>query len=124
MDDLNRTTGYDIDGTPISLGEIDSSGSEVGYIDLEGTAWESLEERDIATTCGRYLDAWNRWNITGGLIGKEPDPWEIALRECYDLDNAEVAAEEAARETDPEDLVTQMRMKMNTMQIQMRASLQ
>jgi hypothetical protein len=124
MDPLNRTTGYDIDGNPVSLGDTDSSGREVGYIDLAGTAWESLEERDIATTCGRYLEAWNRWNRTGGLLGKQPDPREIALRECYDLDNVEVAAEEAARETDPEDLVTQMRMKMNAMQIQMRASLQ
>jgi hypothetical protein len=124
MDGLQRTTGYDIDGTPVVLGDTDSSGRPVGYIDLEGTAWESLQERDIATTCGRYLEAWNQWNKTGGLLGAEPDPWDAALRECYSLENLEAAAQAAAIETNPEDPLTRMRMKLSAEHIRQRASLQ
>lgn len=73
-----RESGYDTCGVPRSLGEIDSDGVFVGYICEQGTTWESRREHDEAVTAGRYMDAWNHWNRSGGVLGAEPDPEDFA----------------------------------------------
>ena len=52
-----RAAGVDLSGEPVRLGERDSDGYLVGYIDDEGGAWESLRERLVATAAGRLVDA-------------------------------------------------------------------
>jgi hypothetical protein len=42
------TAGIDGHGHPVRLGERDSAGYLVGYIDEHGLAWESLNERIVA----------------------------------------------------------------------------
>lgn len=70
--------GYDSWGKLVSLGDIDSDGCFVGYISGDGLAWESRRECDEAITAGRFMDAWNKWNRAGGLLGTEPQPEEFA----------------------------------------------
>lgn len=48
-----RKEGRDSHGMPVSLGEEDTDGFVVGYIDHEGLAWESREERDRAVGAAR-----------------------------------------------------------------------
>lgn len=43
-----RTAGIDGDGEPVRLGEHDSRGQLIGYIDEKGIAWHSFTERVIA----------------------------------------------------------------------------
>jgi hypothetical protein len=43
-----RTAGVDGRGRPVRLGERDSAGHIVGYIDEQELAWESLTERIVA----------------------------------------------------------------------------
>lgn len=50
-----RTAGIDSHGQPVRLGEYDSTGHLVGYIDDDGLAWESLRERILAV-CGHGLE--------------------------------------------------------------------
>ncbi len=71
-----RQAGLDSNGQPVKLGERDSEGYFVGWIDENGLAWESRRFRDEAVGCGRLLDAFIAWNSTGGL-GKRPDPVAI-----------------------------------------------
>jgi len=105
-----REDGVDSHGNPVCLGERDSDGILVGYIDIDGTCWESLEERDVATTMGRFWDQWLLWNKSGGLIGSLPDAMEIAQRECLDPDSVEEAAQAARDQIDPRDPVARMMM--------------
>jgi hypothetical protein len=49
-----RTAGIDLYGQPVRLGERDTDGHLVGYIDGAGLAWESLAERIVAEY-GNYL---------------------------------------------------------------------
>lgn len=51
-----RTEGQDADGMPVKVGEYDTSGFLVGYIDEGGLSWESREERDLAVGAGRIFD--------------------------------------------------------------------
>ena len=44
-------------GQPVRLGERDSSGHLVGYIDEQGVAWESLTERIVAIDGQRLAEA-------------------------------------------------------------------
>ena len=44
----HRTAGVDSHGQPVRLGERDTDGHLVGYIDGAGLAWESLAERIVA----------------------------------------------------------------------------
>jgi hypothetical protein len=52
-----RTAGVDSHGEPVRLGERDSDGYLVGYIDEHGLAWESLIEKLCATHGGRLAEA-------------------------------------------------------------------
>jgi hypothetical protein len=48
LDEPCRTAGVDSSRQPVRLGERDSSGHLVGYIDEHGLAWQSLIERIVA----------------------------------------------------------------------------
>jgi hypothetical protein len=52
-----RTAGIDGSGQPVRLGERDSTGHLVGYIDGQRLAWESLAERIVAIRGSRLVDA-------------------------------------------------------------------
>jgi hypothetical protein len=52
-----RTVGVGSTGAPARLGERDSSGYLVGYIDAEGLAWQSLTERIVAVEGHRLAEA-------------------------------------------------------------------
>lgn len=54
---IHHIIGHDSNGHPVKIGERDSDGHPVGYIDAEGLAWESKAERDEAVGAGRLLDA-------------------------------------------------------------------
>jgi hypothetical protein len=54
-----RTEGHDSHMMPVKLGELDTDGVYVGYIDEEGLSWESREERDAAVGAGRISDLLN-----------------------------------------------------------------
>jgi hypothetical protein len=57
LEEPRRSAGIDSGGQPVRLGERDSSGHLVGYIDEQGLAWESLTERIVAQLGGRLLEA-------------------------------------------------------------------
>jgi hypothetical protein len=52
-----RIAGIDSRRQPVRLGERDTEGRIVGYIDEYGLAWESLTERIVAQRAGRLFDA-------------------------------------------------------------------
>ena len=52
-----RSAGIDSHGQPVRLGEHDTSGHLVGYIDEHGLAWESLTEQLVAVQAGRLSEA-------------------------------------------------------------------
>ena len=72
--DSPLTEGIDSNGHPVSLGEADSNGDLVLYIDVEGLCWGSRCEREVSLCVGRYLSARNEWTRTGGLLGAQPQP--------------------------------------------------
>jgi hypothetical protein len=101
-----KTTGLDAGGrnsgrTTRSLGDTDSMGHFVGYIDEEGGCWESCRERDLTLTCGRYRDAWYEWNRSGGVLGNKPDARKIAESVCRETASIDEAVREAEGEFDP-----------------------
>jgi hypothetical protein len=57
LEQPRRTAGVDSSGQPVRLGERDSSGHLVGYIDDNGLAWESLPERIVAVHGQRLAEA-------------------------------------------------------------------
>jgi hypothetical protein len=57
LDEPRRTAGVDSSRQPVRLGERDSSGHLVGYIDERGLAWESLIERIVAVHGRRLAEA-------------------------------------------------------------------
>ena len=57
LDEPRRTAGVDSSRQPVRLGERDSSGHLVGYIDEHGLAWESLIERIVAVHGHRLAEA-------------------------------------------------------------------
>ena len=57
MGEPRRTAGVDSSGEPVRLGERDSGGHIVGYIDEQGLAWESLRERILAISGARLAEA-------------------------------------------------------------------
>jgi hypothetical protein len=57
LDQPRRTAGIDSTGQPVRLGERDSHGHIVGYIDPQGLAWESLAEQLVATRGSQLADA-------------------------------------------------------------------
>jgi hypothetical protein len=74
-----RTAGMDGYGQPVRLGERDSGGHVVGYIDEDGHAWESLTERIVAVR-GQQLaevvvlpDGPRRDELMDQVLGDVPD---------------------------------------------------
>jgi hypothetical protein len=57
MEEPRRAEGVDGSGEPVRLGERDSGGHIVGYIDEQGLAWESLRERILAVSGARLAEA-------------------------------------------------------------------
>jgi hypothetical protein len=57
LEQPQRTAGIDSGGEPVRLGERDSTGHLVGYVDQHGLAWESLTERIVAVHGHRLADA-------------------------------------------------------------------
>ena len=57
LEEPRRTAGVDSSRQPVRLGERDSSGHLVGYIDEQCLAWESLTERIVALQGGRLAEA-------------------------------------------------------------------
>jgi hypothetical protein len=57
LEQPRRIAGIDSHRQPVRLGERDSDGHIVGYIDEQGVAWESLAERIVARHGGRLFDA-------------------------------------------------------------------
>lgn len=88
------TEGKDVDGIPRRLGDRDSMGHIVGFIDEDGNCWETVAERDGAITAGRYQDAMIEWESKGG---EKPDPTVIAIETCFDRGNVTAAADEAQK---------------------------
>jgi hypothetical protein len=56
-----RTAGYEPGNGPLRLGETDSTGHKVGYIDEGGCCWESEDEMIVSTAVGRCHDAIVAW---------------------------------------------------------------
>jgi hypothetical protein len=57
LEQPRRVAGIDSRRQPVRLGERDSDGHVVGYIDEDGLAWQSLAERIVARRGGRLFDA-------------------------------------------------------------------
>lgn len=98
-----RQSGYDSNGTACRLGETDSEGYFVGWIDEEGQCWQSCHERDLAITAGRYHDAWVEGERAGTVWDNPPDPQAFARRYCLRPEHLEEAARAAAQQFDPTD---------------------
>ena len=83
-----RAAGLDLNGEPVRLGERDSDGYLVGYVDEAGQAWESLRERLVATAAGKLAEALalpdgRRGELIGAAISELPDELlEEAMREA------------------------------------------
>lgn len=88
-----RFTGRDTDGRRVTLGELDSHGVVVGWIDHNGLAWASCRERDYSLTSGAYADALKGWNSRDPE--QAPCPFAYARAICVDPANVEGAAEAA-----------------------------
>lgn len=86
------TEGKDVDGIARRLGDRDSMGHIVGFIDDDGNCWETVAERDGAITAGRYQDAMLDSERTGR---PEPDLRSIAIETCLDAESIPHAMEEA-----------------------------
>lgn len=105
-----QNKGTDSCGAPRTLGDTDATGHFVGYIDDEGTCWESCLERDCAITSGRFMEAWDEWYCNGGIT-EQPDPLDFAQRLCLREASVAEAAASAARETDMSDPLVRIRMR-------------
>ncbi len=89
LSEPRRRAGLDLSGEPVRVGERDSDGYLVGYVDEQGIAWKSLCERLVATAAGRLVDALSlpegdprRDGLIKAAISELPDELlEQALRE-------------------------------------------
>lgn len=88
-----RESGWDLYGNQVELGDTDSDGHFVGYIDDQGVSWESKCERDCAIVAGQFFDAWVQWNNCGGVLGVEPQPSDF-MDDC-DEENRDMASAHA-----------------------------
>lgn len=86
-----QKAGVDVNGQPVRLGEFDSMGHIVGYIDEDGNCWESIIERDRVKSASRFHDA--MCSYKRGECEK-PDPLKVAEEVCLDESNIEAALEE------------------------------
>jgi hypothetical protein len=57
LEEPRRAAGIDSRRQPVRLGERDSDGHLVGYIDEQGLAWQSLAERIVAVEGQRLAGA-------------------------------------------------------------------
>jgi hypothetical protein len=89
---IGRKAGVDLNGEPARLGEFDSAGHIVGYIDDKGNCWENLRERDCSMSAGRYLDALS--DFRAGRRRTEPDAEVMAKTTCVDPAHVEAAVKE------------------------------
>lgn len=101
MDDefIGLTAGVDANGNPVRLGERDSMGHVVGYIEEDGTPWESLRERDYAVTAGEYRRALLAW-MSGDERFRQPRAEDVARATCIDPQHCEGAAQEAEEQVE------------------------
>jgi len=91
-----QTAGVDVNGNPVKLGEFDSMGHIVGYIDDEGNCYESIRERDCCVSAGRFHDqvvAFRR-----GEREDMPDPTAVAKANCMEEANVPHAVSEIKEE--------------------------
>ena len=98
-----KQQGTDIEGKRRELGDTDSMGHFIGWIDESGDCWESCRERDCTITAGCFRDQMSQWNRSGGLLGMKPDARLIAESMCLNPDSIEEAIREAESWFDPED---------------------
>lgn len=80
-----RKAGLDTNGEVKRLGETDSLGYQVGWIDEDGCCWESVRERDIAIATGRWLDARKEWQA--GVRSRFPSRLLFAVKESHQKRN-------------------------------------
>ena len=66
---------------PVRLGERDSQGVPIGFIDRDGACYESLEERDTVRVAGAVEEAFSSWE-DGYLEGDPPELESIARATC------------------------------------------
>lgn len=102
-----RSEGYDAEGEPVQLGDIDGLGYYVGWIDEDGLAWESRCEREITLSSGAFRDDWMRWNRCGGLVGNEPSPIPY-IRDYCSPDSEDEALRECEETISPDCPVNKM----------------
>lgn len=86
-----KNSGHDAYGKPCEIGDTDSDGEIVGYIDESGLCWTSEGEAQIARAVGAHCDAFNAFNRSGGLLGVAPDAEAIVARYCDDESDAREA---------------------------------
>lgn len=79
-----RAAGIDINGDVLRVGETDSMGYRVGWIDEDGDCWVSERERDLAVTAGRYIDERREWKRG---FRSRPSKLAIAFSETNNLRN-------------------------------------
>jgi hypothetical protein len=101
--DSPNEVGKDAGGVVRELGDTDSMGHFIGWIDTDGSCWESVRERDCALTAGRFREAMSDWNRTGGLLGEKPEARKFAERVCVSPDSVEEAVRDAESWFDPDD---------------------
>jgi hypothetical protein len=106
-----REEGIDSSGIPRRLGEQDDYGVVIGFIEEDGTCWESCLERDIATTGARFDEALWGWVRSAGIT-EQPDPHEFAEKYCRDRESIESAVSECKRQLDPNDPLTRIRLRV------------
>lgn len=104
---VTQLRGHDSHGNPVAVGDRDTDNVIVGFIDEGGLAWESVYERDLAVTAGRYDDAMTAWKREYGseMVAKNddgsfraivcPNPWAIAKEVCLNPQNVNAAADSA-----------------------------
>jgi hypothetical protein len=90
---IGKSEGVDVNGNRCKLGDRDSMGHIVGFIDDDYNCWETLAERDGSLTAGRYSDAMTEWERDKSKPC--PNPLEIAKETCLDPENVPLAVEEA-----------------------------
>lgn len=81
--------GLDLRGRKRQIGEKDSEGKVVGFIDERGNCWQSRWEHDLVETEVLYDEAMTRWEH--GLADK-PNPVDIARSACADESHVREAA--------------------------------
>ena len=75
--------GHDGKGAAVALGEIDSYGTFVGYIDADSVCWESRQERDLEIGACKLAEAWRDWNRSGnGCPPSGPPDERATLKAC------------------------------------------